>query len=150
MRQTEGKRTFVRYQALLMLADGSDIASVAKSIQRSVRVIYQWLHRYLKTRKTDVLHEAPRSGRPLIGAAITDKRILAALNRSPVSCGYHVNAWTTVLLADYMSRKYNCPISDHTLRRRMKAMGLRYKRPRYIYSEKDPNRAQKKGLSSES
>ena len=32
----------------------------------------------------------------------------------------------------------------------MKAPGLEYKRPKNVYEQKAPNRAQKKGLSSES
>lgn len=34
-------------------------------------------------------------------------------------------------------------ISPRTLRRRMREIGLRCKRPRYFYEEKDPHRAQK-------
>ncbi len=42
----------------------------------------------------------------------------------------------------------DCSISARTLRRRMKEIGLRCKRPRYVYSEKEPHRAQKKGRLS--
>ena len=52
------------------------------------------------------------------------------------------------LLAKHLGRTYGCPISPRTLRRRMRALGLRWKRPRYVYADKDPHRAQKKGGSS--
>ena len=52
------------------------------------------------------------------------------------------------LLAQHLGRRYGCPIAARTLRRRMRALGLRWKRPRYVYAERDPHRAQKKGGSS--
>jgi hypothetical protein len=55
-----------------------------------------------------------------------------------------MKAW---LLAKHFSEKYGCPISPATLRRRMRHLGLRWKRPRYAYATKDPHRAQKKGGS---
>jgi hypothetical protein len=48
------------------------------------------------------------------------------------------------LLAGHLERRYGCPITARTLRRRMKAMGLRWKRPRYVFSEKAPHLPQKK------
>jgi hypothetical protein len=59
--------------------------------------------------------------------------------------GYHTTVWTVKVLAQHLSLSYGCEIRPFTLYRRMKAMGLRSKRPRYVYSEKDPNRTQKKG-----
>jgi transposase len=49
------------------------------------------------------------------------------------------------LLAQHLGRKYSCPITARTLRRRMHDLGLCWKRPRYVYADKDPHRAQKKG-----
>jgi transposase len=62
--------------------------------------------------------------------------------------GYSATTWTVELLAKHLSRTSGCPISGRTLRRRLRAMGLRWKRPRYVYATGDPHRAQKKGRSS--
>ena len=45
----------------------------------------------------------------------------------------------------YDSRAHGDSITPDTLRRRMRALGLRWNRPRYVYANKDPHRAQKKG-----
>jgi len=64
-----------------------------------------------------------------------------------VRLGYNSTGWTVALLADHLRQKYGrCP-SLRTLRRRMHELGLRWKRPRYVYAIKDPHRAQKKGGS---
>jgi Winged helix-turn helix len=76
---------------------------------------------------------------------ITAAHILQHLQCNPLQLGYRTTVWSVQLLAAHLSRQYGCPISSYTLRRRMKAMGLRCKRPRYFYEEKAPHRAQKKG-----
>jgi len=59
--------------------------------------------------------------------------------------GYNATGWTVSLLADRLQNRYGCAISARTLRRRMRDLDLRWKRPRYVYATKDPHRAQKKG-----
>lgn len=138
-------RIYIRLKAILLIAQGERVASVAKLFGKSKRVVYYWLTTYLKHHQPDALIDAFRSGRPLAAAAITDKRILTALKRSPLKLGYNTTVWTVALLASYLSEHYGCEIRPFTLYRRMKQMGLRCKRPRYYYSEKEPNRAQKRG-----
>jgi transposase len=144
------KRAFQRIQSVLLLAEGMNVHSVAKIARRSVRVIYKWARLYLKHHRAGALQDAPRSGRPTAAPEITDKRILKELARNPLNLGYNTTVWTVPLLVRHLSALYKCKISPVTLYRRMRQIGLRSKRPKYIYSEKDPNRAQKKGPSSES
>src|SRR5438128_745372 len=76
-------RIYIRLKAILLIAQGEPVAKVAKLFDKSKRVIYYWLTTYLKHHHPDALIDAFRSGRPLAAAAITDKRILSALKRSP-------------------------------------------------------------------
>lgn len=145
LEEVSDKRTFLRIQAILLLAQGMSIDSVVQIIHKSRRVIYYWLSTYLKSHQPVCLYDAPRKGRPLAAPAITDKRILKELKRNPLELGYNTNVWTVATLSKHLSLSYGCEIGPFTLYRRMKAMGLRSKRPRYVYSEKDPHRAQKKG-----
>jgi transposase len=148
LKETNQAREFRRIQAVLLVAEGHRVADAAHITTLSQSTIYYLLHRYLQTHVATSLRERERSGRPRIAPAITEARILRELNRSPLHLGYRTNVWTVELLANHMAELYQCDISPHTLRRRMRAMGLRCKRPRYVYSEKDPHRAQKKGLLS--
>jgi transposase len=140
------KRTFLRLKAVLLAAQGMSINAIAQIIDKTRRVIYYWVASYLKHRHVEVLFDAPRSGRPLSAKGITYKRIQREMKRNPLHLGYYTTVWTVPLLAKHLSTRYGCEIHPFTLYRRMKQMGLRCKRPRYVYSEKDPNRAQKKGL----
>jgi transposase len=130
------------------VARGFPVPDVARITGAAPDAVYRWLRLYLEAHQPDSLRDAPRPGRPRAAGRITDARIVREFRRDPMRLGYNTTGWTVGLLAEHLSRRYRCPISARTLRRRMRALGLRWKRPRYIYAEKDPHRAQKKGASS--
>jgi transposase len=146
LKRVVDKRTFIRLKAVLLVAQGEPVLSVAKLFEKSFQVIYSWIGVYLKQHKAASLFDAPRSGRPLVAPAITEKPILRELKRNPLKLGYNTTVWTVALLAQQLKNRYGQDIHPFTLYRRMKQIGLHSKRPRYVYEEKDPNRRQKKGL----
>jgi transposase len=137
-----------RIQAVLWVAQGRTVQEAAEIAGVQSWAVYAWIRTYLHTHRPDSLRDAPRSGRPRAAPAITDERIERELRRDPMRLGYNSTAWTVCLLADHLHHKYGTFISVRTLRRRMHELGLRWKRPRYTYANKDPNRAQKKGALS--
>src|SRR5690349_16057190 len=137
-------RLFQRIQAVLWVAQGETVSEAAELTGVSEQTVYNWLQRYLACHQATALADAPRSGRPMTAPQITAPQILQHLRCNPLHLGYRTAVWSVKLLAAHLSHQYDCPISPHTLRRRMKAMGLRCKRPRYFYEEKAPHRAQKK------
>jgi len=138
-------RLFQRVQAVLWVAQGEPISEVATLMGVSAQTVYNWLQRYLACHQVTALVDAPRSGRPVTAPQVTAAHILQHLRENPQRLGYQTTVWSVKLLAAHLSRHSRCPITPATLRRRMRAMGLRYKRPRYFYEEKAPHRAQKKG-----
>lgn len=148
LRQATAVQSYRRLQAVLLVARGHPLPEASRITGAKPAAIYDWVRRYLRTHRPDGLADAPRSGRPRTATAITDARILAEFRRDPLRLGYATTGWTVALLAEHLGRKYRCPISARTLRRRMRALGLRWKRPRYVYADKDPHVAQKKGGSS--
>lgn len=140
-------QTYRRVQAVLLLAQGRSVPEVAQLTGTRPWAIYAWVQRYLRTHRADSLRNASRSGRPRVAKAVTAARIAREIRRDPLRLGYNTTGWTVSLLAKHLSQKYACAISARTLRRRMRDLGLRWKRPRYVYAGKDPNRAQKRGPS---
>lgn len=141
-------RLFRRLQAVLLVAQGYGVAKSAQVTGLSQRAVYHLVNRYLADHQADLLADSSRSGRPPTAPKITPARILAELKRSPLRLGYRTNVWTVELLAERLRHRYGCAISPRTLRRRMREIGLRCKRPRYVYSEKEPHLPQKKGRLS--
>lgn len=147
LKQVINARSYRRIKAVLLVATGVFVTKVAQLIGVSRQSIHTWIRRYLKSRDPEDLQDAPRSGRPLSARSITNARIAREFERDPLRLGYNTTGWTVALLATHLSQRYGCKITARTLRRRMKQIGLRWKRPRYVYSHKAPNIAQKKGLS---
>lgn len=148
VKRATDKHTFQRGQAVLLVAQGRAINEVASVAGMSLQTVYNWVNLYLASHQVSALDDAPRSGRPPTATPITSVRLLHELRRNPLRLGYRTTVWTVPLLARHLSRLYQCSLSPYTLRRRMKEIGLRCKRPRYFYEEKEPHRAQKKGLLS--
>jgi len=148
LKRAVDKRTFQRVQAVLLVARGQAIPEVALIAGVSLQTVYNWVSIYLASRQVVALQDAPRSGRPPTATPITSARLLREVRRNPLRLGYRTTVWTVPLLTRQLSRLYHCNFSSYTLRRRMKALGLRCKRPRYVYEEKEPHQAQKKGLLS--
>lgn len=145
---SKDKRLYIRLRALVLLARGSTVSAAARALGVSRQSVHLWQHRYFSRRSTTSLQEGARSGRPRSDAALADEVILKILAQDPRTFGYASNAWTVALVSTCLKEHRSIAVKPATLRRRFHRMGLRYKRPRYVYEDKDPNRAQKKGRSS--
>ena len=66
----------------------------------------------------------------------------------PCRFGYDASTWTVPLLATHLHTQ-GLVISARTLRRRIRAARFRWKRPRYVYSERAEHVGAKKGASSD-
>ncbi len=145
--QTDSARVFRRIQAVLLIAEGRTVGEVAQITRLSLQSVYNLVRRSLQAHRIESLYDLPHSGRPLDAPELPAAQIVRELRRSPLQLGYRTNVWTVKTLAFQLRQHYQAVIAPWTLRRRMKQLGLVYKRPRYFYSEKPPHRAQKKGLS---
>ncbi|NOT55344.1 MAG: helix-turn-helix domain-containing protein [Deltaproteobacteria bacterium] len=148
LKRAVDKRMFQRVQAVLLVAQGRAISEVALMAGVSLQTVYTGGTRSLTSRQVVTFQDAPRSGRPRTARPVTPVRILREIRRTPLQLGYRTTVWTVPLLTCHLSRLSHCTFSPYTLRRRMKAGGLRCKRPRYVHEEKAPHRARKKGLWS--
>ena len=145
LREAAEVRSYRRVQAVLLVAQGRTIPEAAQVTGTRPWSVYHWVRAYVHMHRPDCLRDAPRSGRPQAAQTITDARLVREFRRDPMHLGYRATGWTVSLLADHLQHQYGCAISPRTLRRRMRDLDLRWKRPRYVYATKDPNRAQKKG-----
>lgn len=143
--EVKDARLFRRIQAVLLVARARRFQEAAHTTGLGPRSVYRLVSRYLDSHRVESLADKPRSGRPLEAPGIGRLRILKELRNSPLKLGYRTNVWTVETLAHRLNEQYRCSIGPWALRERMKRIGLVCKRPRYFYSEKDPQVAQKKG-----
>jgi len=148
VRSVRDARHLRRVQAVLLVAQGRPVALACGTTGLSRQSVYNALRRYRRRRRPADLADRPRPGRPRAARAVGGRQILAALRVDPRDAGFNATAWTVPLLARHLSSRHRTAITPRTLRRRMHAAGLRWKRPRYVYHLRDPHAAQKKGPSS--
>jgi transposase len=148
VRDVTDVRHLRRIQAVLLLCQQRPMKLICLATGLSRQSVYNALRRYRRRRDTAELSDRPRCGRPRVARALTRRSILAALRVDPRSAGFNATTWTTSLLAQYLCRHLRTAITPRTLRRRMHAAGLRWKRPRYVYHLRDEHAAQKKGASN--
>jgi hypothetical protein len=79
---------------------------------------------------------------------LTDKKLRQLLTSDPCRFGYDANSWTIPLLATHL-RTQGLVISARTPRRRIRTARFRWKRPRYVYSERAEHVGAKKGALSD-
>lgn len=141
-------RLFRRLQAVRLVYEGYGLGEAARLVGASRRAVYEWVGLYVGSHRPGDLADESRSGRPPVAGAITDARLVREYERDPLRLGYMATEWTVPLLAGHLSRKYGCDVTPYTLRRRVRALGLRWKRPRHVFGDKDPHGAWKKGRST--
>src|SRR3712207_299400 len=62
----------------------------------------------------------------------------------PQKRGYHSSGWTVPLLKSELA-KGDYVVSERTVRRTLKRLGFRWKRPKYVLGRPDPDYEHKKG-----
>lgn len=123
-----------RAQALLWLAEGSDVADVAERLEVSRQTIYNWLNRFQERAEGDLrarLLDAPRLGRPRAAGGTLDELIAAVIDGDPRTLGYHATVWTAPLLSQYLRDHHGIEVSDKTVSRVLDRLGIVWKRPRH-------------------
>jgi transposase len=145
-------RPFRRLEALLWLAEGWSISEVARLARASRVSIYSWCAAYQQAGRghklAALVKEKPRSGRPRQIGPQAEEVLQSALAQNPLEWQYQSPGWTLALLATHLQKccggKRPSPAA---LRRRVHALGWRWKRPRYVFRQPDPQRAKKNARS---
>ena len=146
--QAHDAKLYRRLRAVAEIAEGEPIAVVARHARVERSTVYRWIERYLAERAPSALADGKRSGRPRTTPALTDSKLRQLLMSDPCRFGHDANTWTVPLLATHLHTQ-GLVISARTLRRRIHAARFRWKRPRYVYSERAEHVGAKKGASSD-
>jgi transposase len=135
-------RHWRRYQALL-LAEEKSPEAVAEAVGCSRASVYNWITAWQRAGIAG-LAEAPHAA-PLRAHTVPLETLLdALLARDPQADGHHATGWTVPLLHGEILRA-GYAVSARTVRRIVRRLGWRWKRPKYVLGRPDPAYAAKKG-----
>jgi len=150
MRRTKDVRVMRRAQALLWLAEGERVSSVARRQGVSRQTVYDWLGRFRERQGGKIgerLKDLPRPGRPPEKRQQAFKVIPQVIERSPQEFGYRHSVWVVPLMKHYLKVRRGIEVSESTLRRALHGLGYRYRRPKYVLSRRSPHWKKAKGGS---
>jgi transposase len=145
LRQITAARLFRRVPAVLRAAEGYSVAPAACWAGVERVSVYRWVAIYHLHHTVEDLDDQPRTGRPRENPDLDADLLAEVLQQDPRTLGYPATTWTVPRLQAYFQEEPGCRLSSDTLRRRLQAYGWRWKRPRYVYADREPPGAQKKG-----
>ncbi len=143
---TRDARFYKRAFALLEIASGETISSVAAKMQVRRSTIYNWIN-LASTENVMSLYNIHKSGRPSLWTSDLDTILHEALINHPWDYGYMAVEWTVPLLRQHLARLSDIMPSPNCVRERIHVLGFVWKRPRYALKP-DPQYNQKKLKSS--
>jgi transposase len=143
LRDTVDARVYRRTLAVLEVALGESVVSVARRLRMTPRVVYSWVAAYRQSHDPDVLRDADRCGRPNLLTQEDRDHLLQLLQHSPQDFAYAATEWTVGLLRTHLESESGKHVSINTLRRELHRLDYVWKRPRYAL-DPDPQLRGKK------
>jgi transposase len=150
MRTCTDARVVRRAEAILWLANGESVVMVAERLQVERKTIYNWLKRFEDLVGQSIenrLKSDSRPGRPSDKSNLVRKVAVEILKDKPSAYGYEFPVWTAPLIRQHLKRNEGVLVSLRTIRRVLRDLDLRYKRPRYTLARRSATWQQSKGGS---
>jgi transposase len=133
---------------LLWLDQGEHPIAIAHRLGVTRESVYAWVRRLQHQGARSLvekLREQPRSGRPREKRHAVQELVQQVMDIQPSQYGYQAEGWTVTLLRHHLTATQGIEVSDATVRRCLKGLGYRWKRPRYVLARRDPFWRQAKG-----
>ena len=147
-RRGRDARVVRRAQGLLWLDQGEHPIAVAQRLGITRESVYAWLRRLQHQGAgalAEKLREQPRSGRPREKGQAVQELVQQVMDTQPSQYGYQAEGWTADLLRHHLKATQGIDASIATVRRCLKGLGYRWKRPRYVLARRGPFWRQAKG-----
>jgi transposase len=136
-------RRWRRYRAVLLLAEGQAPAAVAHALRCGRASVYAWAARW-RAQGTAGLREGDHGGGRVKLGAVGEAALAGLLASDPQARGHQATGWTVPLLRTELAGA-GVVVGQRTVRRALRRLGYRWKRPRYVLGRPDPDYAAKKG-----
>jgi transposase len=132
---THDAETRLRYQMVLLAADGYRVPQIAPLVRRSTATVTRVLHRYGEKGDAGVPYR-PRPGRPVARPAAWTEELCRVIEEDPHTVGVKSANWTTALLVGYLAQHSGHRTGQETVRLALHAAGYVCKRPTWTLEPK--------------
>ena len=128
----------IRERAIRAIESGHSVVSVAERYGVHRRTLHRWLERHRQLGE-DGLNRKVGSGRPRHDITLTGNDLLGLVGQPASECGFETDFWTCKRLVVVLRKKFRAKVSRVTMWRRLRELGLTYKKPerRYLEASKE-------------
>jgi transposase len=147
-RGSRNARQVRRAQALLWLHEDYSAQAVADRLGMSRQTVQRWKKQYQERTQDSVLEriqEGQHTGRMPQQLKLARKEIERVWQRDPRRYGFRARNWTVPMLRCLIDRHSKTSVSRSTVRRALRSLRYRYKRPRLTLARRSPTWRQEKG-----
>ena len=127
--------TRLRYQIVLLAAQGHTVSQITQLVLRSHDMVLRLLKRFHEA-GLDAVPRRQAPGRARTVTAAWEAELLRVIERDPHEVGVHNANWTTRLLADYLARVTGITVDPETVRLYLHAHDYVCKRPTWTLKRK--------------
>lgn len=127
--RTEVGRVSERMRMVLLSGRGYSVPQIAAIFECDEATVRTWLTRFDREGVAGV-RDRPRGGRPGKADAGAYAALGRALDQPPGACGQVAGYWTVPMLVAHLTAVLGVGLSAHTMRRAVKGLGYRWRRPR--------------------
>lgn len=148
VRRTGNAREVKRAQALLWLHADQHINWVATQLGVSRRTIERWAEHFRKCPNASVserVRSGRHTGRPAKQLKLARQVIEKFLDRDPRRYGFRALVWTVPMLRCLIHQRTEKWLGHATIRRALRSLRQRYKRPRLVLARRALHWRQAKG-----
>jgi transposase len=125
-------------QGLLWLGEGRSVAEVSQLLRVSVKSVYNWLRRFLAEGCDGLWRYHYRGrGRPSKLTPSQKQQLVEAVKAGPEKAGFSSAVWNTVMITEWIWRRFGVRYNPRYLSRLLKQLGLSYQKARFISSRCD-------------
>lgn len=140
LRQAYGRgdlRVVRRVTALVMLAQGQSVATIAADLVVSVETVYAWFRAFLvKGYEAFVYRTSP--GRPAKLTKTQKRRLMEILDAGSLAAGFLTGCWTSLLVQQVILAEFGVLYNRHYLCTLLSNLGYSYQKPRFVSAHLDP------------
>lgn len=147
-RNSPHAREVRRAQALLWLHENGSAQTVADRLGMSRQTVQRWKRQYQERAQDPVrarIQEGQHTGRLPQQLKLARKEIERVWRRDPRRYGFRARNWTVPMLRCLIHRRTATWVSRSTVRRALRSLRYRYKRPRLTLARRSPTWRQEKG-----
>ena len=137
-----------RAQALLWLHENHTASAIAQRLGMSWRTVQRWKRQYQERAQDPVLtliQEGQHTGRLPHQLKLARKEIERVWQHDPRRYGFRARNWTVPMLRCLIHQRTTTWVSRSTVRRALRSLRYRYKRPRLTLALRSPTWRQEKG-----